>query len=160
MNMSSADEALRSSQRKQACERCRSAASKSPTRTWPTWARLTGLEELIIGRGFHLTDNGISQLSGLKRLRILDVDHSKMTDAGLEAIGKLTNLEELRIGGEGFSDRGLAALKGLTRLKDLRFTRRTRKISMPVLVSLLGMNELEHSTDRLARHAMLCHAKR
>ena len=69
---------------------------------------MTGLEELSISWGYHLTDKGFAYLSGLKRLRILDVDHSEMTDASLESIGKLTNLEELRIAGVGFTDRGRA----------------------------------------------------
>lgn len=37
--------------------------------------QMTGLEELNISWGFHLTDKGFSHLWGLKRLRILDVDH-------------------------------------------------------------------------------------
>jgi hypothetical protein len=108
--------------------------------------KLTGLEELNIGWGFHLTDKGFLPLTGLTRLRILEVDHSKMTDASLAAIGKLTNLEELRIGGAGFSDRGLAQLKGLTHLKVLSFWEGDHQISDAGLESLKNMKELEDLT--------------
>jgi hypothetical protein len=38
VNKGTADEALRARwSRKRACERCISAAIKSPTKTWPTW---------------------------------------------------------------------------------------------------------------------------
>jgi Leucine Rich repeat len=83
-------------------------------------------------------------LSGLKRLRILHVDHSKMTDAGLEAIGKLTNLEELWLGGAGFSDRGLAHLTGLKRLKSLTLVKGTQQLTDASLESLRSMTALEH----------------
>ncbi len=108
--------------------------------------QMTGLQELSIEWGRHLTDRGFMQLSRLKRLRILEVDYSKMTDAGLEAIGKLTNLEELRIGGAGFSDRGLAQLKGLTRLKTLWFMHGNHQISDAGVEYLKSMPALEDLT--------------
>src|SRR5262249_51493484 len=106
--------------------------------------RMTGLEELSIGWGFHLTDKGFGHLSGLKRLRILDVDNSKMTDASLDAVGKLTNLEQLQIAGEGFTDRGLARLEGLSHLKSLSLGRGEHRITDAGLDSVKRLKSLEH----------------
>ena len=119
VNMGPADDALRKLTTQTSVRTLQIGGEQVTDENLSYVGQMTGLEELSISWGFHLTDKGFVQLSGLKRLRILEVDHSKMTDASLEAIGKLTKLEELRIGGEGFSDRGLAQLKGLTRLKYL-----------------------------------------
>jgi hypothetical protein len=106
--------------------------------------QMTGLQELTIWYGSHLTDKGFTHLSGLHRLRNLYVDYSKMTDASLETIGKLTNIDELRIRGAGFSDRGLAQLKGLTRLRVLWLGEGKHAISDAGLGFLKGMKGLEH----------------
>ncbi len=106
--------------------------------------QMTGLEELSISWAFPLTDRGFTQLSELKRLRILYIDKSKMTDASLTTFGRLTNLEELRVGGVGFSDRGLASLGALRRLKELSLEGKNDGITDAGIASLLGLGELEH----------------
>ncbi len=143
VNMGPADDALRKLATQTSVRTLQIGGNQVTDQNLFYVGKLTGLEELSIGWGFHLTDKGFAHLSGLKRLRILDVDHSKMTDAGLEAIGKLTKLEELRLGSEGFSDRGLAHLRGLTRLKKLWLWQGKHQISDGGLESLKNMKALE-----------------
>jgi len=143
VNMGPADDALRKLATQTTVRTLQIGGQQVTDENLSSVGQMTGLEELSISWGFHLTDKGFLQLSGLKRLRILDVDHSKMTDASLEAIGKLTKLEELRIGGAGFSDRGLAHLKGLTRLKYLSLGEGNHRISDAGLGFLKSMKELE-----------------
>jgi hypothetical protein len=143
VNMGPADDALRKLTTQTSVRTLQIGGEQVTDENLSYVGQMTGLEELTISWGFHLTDKGFVQLSGLKRLRILEVDHSKMTDASLEAIGKLTKLEELRIGGKGFSDRGLAQIKGLTRLKSLSLGEGDKPITDAGLEPLKGMKELE-----------------
>jgi hypothetical protein len=113
--------------------------------------QMTGLEELSISWGHHLTDKGIVHLSRLRRLHIFQLDHSKITDASLEAIGKLTNLEELWLGGARFTDRGLEHLRGLTRLKSLMLWEGTQQLTDASLQSFARMTALEDLALRGSR---------
>jgi hypothetical protein len=143
VNMGPADDALRKLATQTSIRTLQIGGQQVTDANLSYVGQMTGLQELSIAWGRHLTDRGFMQLSRLKRVRILEVDNSKMTDAGLEAIGKLTNLEELRIGGAGFSDRGLAQLKGLTRLKTLWFVHGDHQISDASVESLKSMPALE-----------------
>ena len=88
VNMGPADEALRKLATQTSVRTLQIGGEQVTDENLSYVGQMTGLEELSISWGYHLTDKGFLQLSGLKRLRILEVDHSKMTDASLEAIGK------------------------------------------------------------------------
>jgi hypothetical protein len=146
VNMGSADDALRKLATQTTVRTLQIRGQQVTDENLSYVGQMTGLEELHISWGYQLTDKGVINLSGLRRLRMLEVDHSKMTDASLEVVGKLTSLEELRLGGPGFSDRGLAQLKGLTHLKDLSFFEGVKQISDASLESVRNMHELERLT--------------
>jgi hypothetical protein len=143
VNIGSADDALRKLATQKGVRTLHLGGEQVTDENLSYVGQMTGLEELSIMWGRHLTDRGLVHLSGLSRLRILEVDHSKMTDLGLKALGKLTSLEELRVGGEGFSDRGLEHLAGLKRLKHLTFWRGNQRFTDAGLEFVRRMKSLE-----------------
>jgi beta-lactamase regulating signal transducer with metallopeptidase domain len=68
-----------------------------------------------------LSDNGLANLSGLKRLERLSIGGANVTDQGLAHVAGLTSLYQLNITGN-FTDRGLRQLDGLNGLRYLSIT--------------------------------------
>jgi hypothetical protein len=146
VNMGPADDALRALATQTTVRTLQIGGKQVTDKNLSYVGQMTGLEELNISWAHELTDQGFLQLSGLKRLRILEVYLSKFTDTSMEAIGKLTKLEELRIDCEGITDRGLAKLAALTRLKYLSLGANSvgnQQISDAGLELLKNMKELE-----------------
>jgi hypothetical protein len=88
---------------------------------------LTGLprlRDLDLG-GTKVTDLGLKCLAGLRQLEKLDLYDTAVTDAGLEHLKGLRQLQELDLSGTAVTDAGLEHLKGLRQLRtlDLSFTK-------------------------------------
>jgi internalin A len=119
-------------------------AGKHTDAGMPALAALANLEELAVSSNFEVKDVGTGKaLAGMKKLRKLDVNNSRVgdgamaaaaahnpelrvlhlygsavTDAGYRHVGKMAKLEDLRCSYD-ITDAGLAALAGLNRLKRL-----------------------------------------
>jgi hypothetical protein len=64
--------------------------------------------------GLQVPDEKLHHLAALKRLRVLNLGHSRVTDAGLEHLGGLNELHDLDLAGcTGVTDKGLDYLKGM-----------------------------------------------
>ena len=81
---------------------------------------LTALEDLyLIPRSDEVVfvDADLRCLSGLKRLRSLQIVPCDYTNEGMEYLAGLTNMERLGIGGSGLTDEGLRCLTNMKKLK-------------------------------------------
>lgn len=78
--------------------------------------RLTNLRTLKLGH-IPLTDQGLQNLVGLKKLEVLDLEETKITDNGLACLQDLTELKVLDLQGINLTGPGL---KTLTRLRNLQ----------------------------------------
>lgn len=82
----------------------------------------TNLEELRLDGCESLTDAGLASLSGLRRLRRLELHaygNSRISDDGFKTLGNLANLEFLEVSGVAITDRGLEGLKGMKQLQTM-----------------------------------------
>jgi hypothetical protein len=98
-------------------------------------ANLQDLEELMIVTKYYsegnalralrppVTDQGISRLSNLRKLKSIYIDDPSLTDESLAAIGTMTQLESIVLQGPScsFTDAGLARLERLVHLRKLIF---------------------------------------
>ena len=66
-----------------------------------------------------VTDAGIENLRGLKKLRYLHVSNAALSDRSLEVFGDLLELDGLSLQGNRFTDEGLRHLRRLTKLRSL-----------------------------------------
>ncbi len=66
-----------------------------------------------------VTDAGLRELAGLKRLRSLDLDDTQVTDKGLKELAALEGLQTLKLGNTQVTDAGLKELAGLMGMKSL-----------------------------------------
>ncbi len=64
-------------------------------------------------------DADLKELAGLKQLRWLCLNNSKVTDAGLKELAGITQLQALNLCGTKLTDAGLKELAGLTQLRSL-----------------------------------------
>jgi Leucine-rich repeat (LRR) protein len=78
--------------------------------------RLKGLVALRLN-GNSITDTGIVELSGMKRLRLLDLDNTMITDVGLNMLLKHVNLDVLSLAGTRITDASVAHLAGQKALR-------------------------------------------
>ena len=90
-------------------------------------AQLSGLTRL---RGIDLritavTDSGLAHLSGLKNLKYLILDQTAVTDNGLTHLNRLPNLRTLTLVRTAVTDNGLIHLSRLTNLRRLHLGRTT-----------------------------------
>ena len=67
-----------------------------------------------------ITDSGLDTITGLKRLKLLELRKNKITDDGLGRLAGLTQLEELDLSETNVTDAGLKRLLCLTQLVDLK----------------------------------------
>jgi internalin A len=81
--------------------------------------KMTGLEELYIWDARAVTDAGVAHLKGLKNLKIIHINGSRITDESLALLSSLPSMEEMSLQQNHFSDDGLARLKGKDRLTKL-----------------------------------------
>jgi hypothetical protein len=91
-------------------------------------SNLDGKPIVSVDLGFtKMTDEGLKELAGLKRLKVLYLHRTEVTDAGLKEVARVEYLEKLYLGGTQVTDTGLLELNGLKQLQilDLRFTRVT-----------------------------------
>ena len=81
-------------------------------------AQLTGLRklQLLDLNGTRVTDAGLAHVAGLTELRALDLHGTDITDAGLRHLRLLINLERLDLRATDTTDAGLDELHGLVRL--------------------------------------------
>ncbi|HVC92735.1 MAG TPA: hypothetical protein VND64_03545 [Pirellulales bacterium] len=105
--------------------------------------RLTGLVVLEIGSD-QVTDDGLSQLAALRRLRRLGLSCPKITDAGLKYVASLQQLESLRLWGhhaweDGFvrTGPGLTPLTRLRRLESLDLATSMETAMTPEALSIV-----------------------
>lgn len=102
-------------------------------------AQLSGLTKL---RGLDLrrtavTDAGLAHLRGLTELRYLILDRTAVTDTGLAHVNRLPNLRTLSLDRTAVTDIGLAHLRRSTNLKRLHVVR--------TLVTDTGVAELQQA---------------
>ena len=64
----------------------------------------------------RVTDQGLQQLRGLKRLTMLDLTGNPITDDGLQPLAALERLEYLTLRGTAVGDAGILRLAGLPKL--------------------------------------------
>jgi hypothetical protein len=80
---------------------------------------LTCLEDLDVWDAEELGDAGIAHLAGLKNLKCLLIENSRMTDLGIGRLKGLTGLEKLILPGNHLTDDGLAHIGGFKKLSFL-----------------------------------------
>ena len=129
-------------------------------------ANIVGLVDLDLSENSRLSDAGMMHLSGLKKLKKLNLwsvpigdagvreladltdlawlnlDNTQLTDDGLGALRGMSQLKFLHLGSTQISDTGLSALSDLTGLKDLKVTR--------TAVTEEGVSELKKSLSGTA----------
>jgi len=79
---------------------------------------LKKLKRLYLETG-KISDDGLVYLEKLTSLEYLSLYQTPITDAGLVHVGKLVNLQELILRGTGVTEAGLVYLKALTKLQSL-----------------------------------------
>ncbi|MBN9121482.1 MAG: hypothetical protein J0I06_20420 [Planctomycetes bacterium] len=93
--------------------------------------------------GALLTEQGLRQVTGLPRLRRLDLPFMTHTDAGLKELAAASGLEEVGLFGcSKVTDAGVKELARLTKLKSLDM-RGAEQITDRALSALSGLPELE-----------------
>lgn len=88
----------------------------------PHLSGLTKLKRLNLWRTY-VGDPGVESLAGLTAMEWLNLDNSQISDACLQHLSSMSKLSFLHLGSTLVSDAGLPALEGLTSLKDLKVTR-------------------------------------
>ena len=68
-------------------------------------------------RGYGIVDADLPRLTGLRRLRLLDLRYNPVGDAGLEHVAAFKELERLNLDATNVTSAGMAHLAGLTRLR-------------------------------------------
>ena len=103
-------------------------------------------------RNCALNGKGLAHLTGLKKLKLLDLSETFVKDQRLEYLAGLTNLEDLNLWHTQVTDAGLVHLAGLKKLKRLNLDQ--CKITAAGTAHLRGLTQLEFlhigsSTDKL-----------
>jgi hypothetical protein len=101
------------------------------------------------------TNADLERLSGLTRLRTLNLGGTRITDAGLADLKGQTGLEELYLLATPLTDAGLDHLRGLTglRILDLSATRVTDR-GLEHLKGLTGLRTLNLAATRVTPRAI------
>lgn len=84
--------------------------------------KLRSLHKLAVWGNDAITDAGIRHLTnlhGLRELRIIGAIDMKLTDKSLRDLGTMPHLEVIYISGLRFTDEGLSQLRNLRRLREL-----------------------------------------
>ncbi|MFT5325341.1 MAG: hypothetical protein ACI8P0_003209 [Planctomycetaceae bacterium] len=88
----------------------------------PHLSGLTKLKRLNLWRTY-VGDPGVESLAGLTAMEWLNLDNSQISDDCLKHLSGMSKLSFLHLGSTLVSDAGLPALNGLSSLKDLKVTR-------------------------------------
>jgi hypothetical protein len=88
----------------------------------PHLSGLKKLKRLNLWRTY-VGDPGVENLAGLTAMEWLNLDNSQISDDCLKHLSGMSKLSFLHLGSTLVSDSGLPALEGLTSLKDLKVTR-------------------------------------
>lgn len=88
----------------------------------PHLSGLKKLKRLNLWRTY-VGDTGVENLAGLTAMEWLNLDNSQISDGCLKHLGGMNKLSFLHLGSTLVSDSGLPALNGLSSLKDLKVTR-------------------------------------
>lgn len=88
----------------------------------PHLSGLTKLKSLNLWRTY-VGDSGVESLAGLTSMEWLNLDNSQISDACLKHLSRMNKLSFLHLGSTLVSDAGLPALEELAALKDLKVTR-------------------------------------
>jgi hypothetical protein len=111
-------------------------------------ARLTDLRTLNLSGDARLTDKGVAQLKGLKKLHTLLLNATAIGDADLELVTALPQLQELSLNDTRVGDEGLKRLRGMTRLTKLNLTNtRVTDAGLESLKDLSKLRDLGLSAD-------------
>ncbi len=118
----------------------------------PTWttddglSNVTGLTRLrtLNAPNCRITNNGMAYIARLTDLRSLVLTGANISDTGIQNLGSLTNLEILNLSNTGITDAGTATIGNLATLKKL-FLNRTKITdeSIPHIVKLQGLRRLD-----------------
>ncbi len=115
-------------------------------------ARLTRVESLEFFDCRNVTDEDLALLSGLLRLRVLDLFGTSVTGPGLKVLTGMTRLERLGLLRLPLSNSDLENLAGLTSLKDLEIDRIPRITARRAWCTLQRLTRLGRlRTDEHAR---------
>ena len=87
-------------------------------------------------------DPGIAKLSRLSTLERLSLDYSLITDAGIDHLNRLSRLTLIYLKGTNVGDAGIAKLVQLTGLEDLRLGH--TKITNAAVEQLVRLRQLHH----------------
>jgi|SRR5688572_2017548 len=109
-------------------------------------AKSINLEQLFIGHSTaRLPDDALQSLTGLRKLRSVELFGPIVSDAGITHLAGLTTLERLRFDGNTLiGDAAVAALRKLTNLRELYF--HMANITDAGLANVGGLTKLETLT--------------
>ena len=125
---------------------------------WKPFRYFRALEELDAG-GAALCDKDLTNLSGLRNLRVLRLGETLITNSGLKHLRKLVNLEELDLshthgprGLGGVTDAGLKHLQSLVNLQVLNLSRNIfiTDAGMPDINKLPKLREIDLSSTKIS----------
>jgi WD40 repeat protein len=106
-------------------------------------ANLKGLTDLRLNQCNGVSDEGLKNLAGLAKLKILELNETAVSDAGLAHLSGLKSLQSLGLGKTRVTDAGLAHLYGLEALTSLDVRQ--------AIVSEAAVVRLKQHVPRLAR---------
>lgn len=78
---------------------------------------LSEVEVIHLSNCINITDEGLKYLSGLQKLRILNLDETNITDAGLKYIKNLKSLQYLDLAHTKVTDKGIIVLGEMKTLR-------------------------------------------
>ena len=107
-------------------------------------------------RSDPVTDRGLEHLQGLKQLRTLILDDTRITDAGLALLAGLGELEELSLQTTPITDAGIAHLARLKKLRvlSLNFVHQVTDEGIAHLAGLAELQVLSLNCTRVADAGM------
>jgi Leucine-rich repeat (LRR) protein len=82
-------------------------------------AELTQVQVLKLDGATKITDDGLKELVGLKKLQDLGLSSTQVTDAGLKQLAELKELQKLSLNSTKVTDAGLKQLKSIANLQQL-----------------------------------------
>ena len=105
---------------------------------------LKSLKRLYFWDAKHITDAGVSHLSGLKNLENVHLSFSQISDDGLQILSGLPAIQVISVQGGRFSDRGLGFLKDKNQLRGLWLGAGSKAITDAGVRQLGGLTNLEY----------------
>ena len=106
-------------------------------------AGLVNLQRLTLAQCTQVTDAGVDNFSGCRKLRLLDLrGGTGISQAGIERLGSLVNLVSLRLSGPAVTDGAVAKFSSLTKMRHLVL--QDASVSNAGLSVLAQMPELEY----------------